>query len=88
MRRICHQQRALFLDFNVILKPSYDVRHICGTNRDNFKHFKDTPSYKSISFDSDCSAHFPTGGAVSDISIPDIGVTKIDPNVRLRKVGR
>ena len=55
------------MDFYVFLKPSDDVRHICGANRDNFKHFRDTPSYKSISFDFDCSVYFPTDAAVSGI---------------------
>ena len=66
------------MDFYVFLKPSDDVRHICGANRDNFKHFGDTPKYKSIYFDFDCSAHFPTGSAVSDISIPDMSAVIID----------
>ena len=73
---------------NIFLKPSYDVRHMCGANRDNFKHFGDTPSYNSRAFEFESSAHFPTGGAVSDNMIPDLGVTTIDANVRLRKVGR
>ena len=67
------------MDFYIIFKPSYNVRHIGGANRDNFKHFADTPSYKSISFDPDRSAHFPTGDAVSGRPIPDLGGATIDP---------
>ena len=67
------------LEMYVVFKPSYDVRHIGGANRDNFKHFADTPSYKSISFDSGSSAHFPTSCAVSCRPIPDLGGAIIDP---------
>ena len=70
------------------MKPSDDVRHICGANRDNFKVFVDTPSYKSISFDFDCSAYFSTGDAVSDMLILDLGAAIIDSHVCLRKVGQ
>ena len=76
------------MELQVYFKPSYDVRQVVGTNRDNFKHFRVTPSYKSIFFDSDSSAHFSAGGAVSGRPIPDLGAAIIDPNVRLRKVGR
>ena len=63
------------------LKPSDDVRQVGGINRDNFKHFRDTPRCKSITFDSRSFANFPTGGAVSDMPIPDLGAATIDPTV-------
>ena len=74
-RRRDASNRSVFILFLMISKPSDDVRHICGANQDNFKVFADTPSYNSISFDSDRSVNFPTDGAVSGMSSSAICTT-------------
>ena len=68
-----------FWTFIYFLKPSDDVRQVCGIIRDNVKHFLGTPDYNSICFDFGSFAHFPTGGAVSCRPIPDLGAATIDP---------
>ena len=67
--------------FYIFLKPSDDVRQVVGINRDNFKHFGDTPGYISITFDSGISDHFPTSGAVSGRPIPEVAAATIDPTI-------
>ena len=52
-----------------------------GINRDNFKHFGDTPGYISITFDSGISNNFPTGGAVSDRPIHEVAAVTINPTI-------
>ena len=69
---------ALLLDFYIFLKPSDDARQVCIIIRDNFKQFTDTLRYKSITFDIGSFAHFPTGGAVNGMPIPDRGTPTIE----------
>ena len=71
----------MFWDFKVFLKPSDDVRHICGANRDNFKHFGDTPGYISITFDSGISKSFPTSGAICGRPIHEVAAVTINPTI-------
>ena len=73
------QTLTVFLHFELFYKPSDDVRQVVGINRDNFKHFGDTPGYKFVTFDIESSDHFPIGGAVSGGPILDLGAATIDP---------